>query len=1062
MILETLLSAAIETGVGLLAEVGLDDAVRDLKERLSNSDERRRRAAFERAFAKAREAAGEEAIAPLLEHRPFEEEVIRGLLDPVTGFDVQAAAEVWEDRLRAYAPALRRFFTTLETALLADEIWGPILERYQQQRFQRGVQQALQARHLDLAPWELVHRVSAHISGSGAIAMSGGTAAGAGGVAVAGNVGQIVLQQIIMQSGVRADSPNLRQRYLSRLRNQCCALPLAALGGDVEPRKTITLDQVYVELNTVMNVPESVLEKIRRGELGEWSRVRDKLSEWQHEQFREGDMKTHRPKERSEDMRPLTALDALRLIPQLALLGDPGAGKSTFARMVIARLAEGNPPGSLSADLLPVLVILRDLTPRLVKINLTSLPSSRHDEVLAGVVRDQILADLSGLDSSGFAEGLLDVLNANCCLLVFDGLDEVPQELRGLVRQAVVAAVNRYNPPRVIVTCRQRSYVEDAILSGFDAFTLAPFDASQIENFAHAWYHAQQDLGRVDAVQAEHKAADLKRAALTPDLRELASNPMLLTTMALIHQQEVALPKERVRLYSKAVDLLLHRWQREKVEQDALSAVLRDDRRLRQMMERLAYEAHLSKQGGQPRESADVPRHQAQDILEGYLNDVRQVREFLDYVDQRAGLLMGRGGAPNHPAEYTFPHRTFQEYLAGCYLLTGSDSDRVREFYARAAEGDRWRLVAQLSIEELLFNTRNGERQLLHLAYNLLTDRVDNEQNQRATLWSGQMAALTGLKCIEGDTGSPNGGRTYLDRLRTRLVTLLSGGLDAVERCQAGNVLGHLGDPRFGAAARYLPAEDPLGFVEIPAGTFLMGSDRTRDPAAQYQEMPQHEVFLPRYYIARYPVTVAQFLAFVEASGHRRLDEDSVHGLPNHPVVNVNWSLAIQYCAWLTGWLREWPGTPEPLASLLRQEGWLVSLPSEAEWEKAARGTDGRLYPWGDEPDLNRANYSKTGIKRPSAVGCFPGGASPYGLLDISGNVWEWTRSLWGPYPYPTNEEKRAQRENLMAFGDEPRVLRGGAFWDDYWNVRCVSRDSNSPNLQNINIGFRVVVCPCS
>jgi predicted NACHT family NTPase len=290
---------------------------------------------------------------------------------------------------------------------------------------------------------------------------------------------------------------------------------------------------------------------------------------------------------------------------------------------------------------------------------LDTLPGARRDEALAGAVRDQMTADLAGLDASGFAEELLDALNAKRTLLVFDGLDEVPQDLRGLVRRSVAAVVNIYNPPRVIVTCRQRSYVDEAVLPGFDAFTLVPFDEGQVKTFTHAWYNAQKELGRVDAVQAEHKAVDLARAALSPDLRELAFNPMLLTTMALIHQQEVGLPKERVCLYSKAADLLLHRWQREKVGQDALAAFLRDDRRLRQVMARFAYETHLTKQGGQPGGAADLPRHQAQDILEESLGDANQAREFLSYVDQRVGLLIGRGGAPNRPAAYTFPHRTF-------------------------------------------------------------------------------------------------------------------------------------------------------------------------------------------------------------------------------------------------------------------------------------------------------------------------------------------------------------------------------------------------------------------
>jgi formylglycine-generating enzyme required for sulfatase activity len=122
--------------------------------------------------------------------------------------------------------------------------------------------------------------------------------------------------------------------------------------------------------------------------------------------------------------------------------------------------------------------------------------------------------------------------------------------------------------------------------------------------------------------------------------------------------------------------------------------------------------------------------------------------------------------------------------------------------------------------------------------------------------------------------------------------------------------------------------------------------------------------------------------------------------LPNHPVVGVTWYEALAYCRWLTEQLQIWEGTPKPLAALLRAGvGWTVRLPTEAEWEKAARGMDGRISPWGNMPDSNRANYDNTGIGGTSAVGCFSGGASPYGVLDLSGNVWEWTQSLWGKDP---------------------------------------------------------------
>jgi len=203
--------------------------------------------------------------------------------------------------------------------------------------------------------------------------------------------------------------------------------------------------------------------------------------------------------------------------------------------------------------------------------------------------------------------------------------------------------------------------------------------------------------------------------------------------------------------------------------------------------------------------------------------------------------------------------------------------------------------------------------------------------------------------------------------------------------------------------------------VEIPAGPFLMGSQKDHDPDAYDNELPQHEVQLPRYFIGCYPVTVAQFRAFVEGAGSRPENSRRLGGIANHPVVTVSWYEALEYCDWLTERLRAWPGTPEPLGTLLRNEGWQVGLPSEAEWEKAARGTDGRIYPWAKELDPHQANYEDTGINTCSAVGCFPGGASPYGVEDLSGNVSEWTRGLSGNYPYPTDQPERARHENLKA-----------------------------------------------
>jgi len=238
-------------------------------------------------------------------------------------------------------------------------------------------------------------------------------------------------------------------------------------------------------------------------------------------------------------------------------------------------------------------------------------------------------------------------------------------------------------------------------------------------------------------------------------------------------------------------------------------------------------------------------------------------------------------------------------------------------------------------------------------------------------------------------------------------------------------------------------------FVEVPAGPFTMGADPATDPRAFDNEKwsasaGQGTVDLPAFYIARHEVTVTQFNAYLQAT-KVKVDANATANPPSHPVTFVTWPNAVAYGRWLESTLARTPG---PAGDLVRA-GWHVRLPTEAQWEKAARGTDGRAYPWGDQPRRDRANFESPALTR---AGQFPCPECPYGLLDMSGNVWEWTSSPYQPYPYDPSDD----RANLDA--DALWVMRGGHFGDPARMVRTTTRGAADPGARRAFIGFRVAL----
>jgi len=243
-------------------------------------------------------------------------------------------------------------------------------------------------------------------------------------------------------------------------------------------------------------------------------------------------------------------------------------------------------------------------------------------------------------------------------------------------------------------------------------------------------------------------------------------------------------------------------------------------------------------------------------------------------------------------------------------------------------------------------------------------------------------------------------------------------------------------------------------WIEIPSGTFLMGSGEN-DKDASDNERPQHIVDLPyTYYLARYPVTNGEFVRFVRESGYKS-QAANIDRL-DHPVVNVSWRDVLAYCEWLQQNLQGLRVLKESGGRL--GGGLKVRLPTESEWEKAARGNDGRIYPWGDEFDPNKCNSFGSGIGGTTPVGKYSlQGDSPYGVTDMSGNVWEWCQSKYKPYPYQADDGREAIDE-----GEGDRVVRGGSFFN-YQRYMCgACRGYYHPDLRIDYLGFRVVVSPIS
>ena len=915
----------------------------------------------------------------------------------------------------------------------------------------------------------------------------------------------------------------LLRLYYKSLAAECSRLPLGLVNEEFTVSGTdsqLTLQNIYTSLD-VVSPPRLAPEEGQEKAAQRWYGLR---------------------LERGEGGERTALLDAISQpeFPYLTLLGLPGSGKTTFVNYLTARLAAGERaelPAALQNGL-PVRIVLRDTADHLPVDADEGTPEMLWNALEADIARHV------GWSAATLALPYLqERLTREGGIVFLDGLDEVPEA--GKRRKCLLDAARGWATAlpkcRFLLTARPYAYADlKWQLAGFQPLALAPFNETQAANFVRRWYDAVRfSLGwNVDT--AQDRAQELLDALeVRPYLGDMASRPLLLTLMTTLHSHKSRMPEDRADLYEFSVGLLLSRWQvgrqaKDQAGQRFIEAGIEKvlglgEARLREALEELALETHHKQKEtdtgrAEARQSspADIPLG---DILTTFSRQIPHdlnPRELVKYLETRAGLLIGRG-----EDIYTFPHRSFQEYLAACRLANTEQNfaEKLRDLVYEDLEW--WREVFLLGVGKKRLGGLGDAVDIINRLVHCGPGDIKTMSDQHWHAASLGAEAALDLRLPERAPGNDYY-QTVLRRLRTWLTALLEGGhLAERERLQAGDFLGGLGDPRPGvglmllppAAADEAPRQIPdIDWVHIPAGAFEMGS-ADDDEQAYADEKPHHILELPAFWMARYPLTNAQFRPFVEGGGYEnpaywtpegwawrngaepdfspieshddkdfvqqykdwvlsRSDRARPHwwddlkwGAATRPVVGVSWYESMAYCRWLGEKLAAVSG--EQLASerlsTVQRACWQglaagelqITLPSEAQWEKAARGPQAYRWAWGNQWEAGRANVEETKLGETSPVGIFPGGKNAYGLYDITGNTWEWMRSKWGRtdvnepdygYPYAPGDG----RETLD--GPDLRLLRGGSWNDANRLARCAARLGSLPSYFFNYIGFRLLL----
>jgi formylglycine-generating enzyme required for sulfatase activity len=859
---------------------------------------------------------------------------------------------------------------------------------------------------------------------------------------------------------------------------------------------------------------------------------------------------------RRQAERSMEPWEAIRRYHRLVVLGEPGAGKTTY----LAHLAYLCALGQRLPDHTPIFLRLRDVRD-------------------AGRLEDALAVEFANRRFPNAARYIQRRLEAGSCLVLLDGLDEVTtrdehQRVVKLVQEFADRWAVETSPGAakaddrssrkgkagniVVVSCRTYSYEHDEQLTGFTKSMVMEFDDSAIERFIHNWF----GLGEAGQL-ADELLASLSQSRR---FKELARNPLLLLLIAFHYERERNLPTVRAELYRHCIRTRITLWNTQRGTHRGRFGETDKWRMLRD----LALEIYRN-------QWADLLDHEELlSWLEGRVAGLHPpeglgATQLLDEVSRDSGLLQERA-----IGSYGFSHLTLQEYFAaegvdrlgpgeGAALLAqhlaeprwqevialycglADHADPLLRQMALRAERDPkagWLQAGRCLAEGARDVSGEVRRQAAHGLLTLLRQPAQSEQalsadeSGAAAEWLGDFAQeelpgfTTALLASGADDDALLAARLVAElppgveeALRDRALlaaTQLLTSRDAAKRRAAAGVVGRIGGadqaravealrsrladrdanaraeaarslarlnagddvtaaallrlyneekedaPRWAAlhALLSLGRGADVGMVYVAAGEFLMGS-AADDPDADSRERPQTRLYLPAYFLDRTPVTNAQYRRFMEAGGYANptywQEAIAAGRWKDGQYIDYNDKPRAQPFFWND---KQWNGNDQPVVGVSWCEALAFAtwagkrLPSEAEWEKAAswdaQAGGKRRYPWGDQWQGDRCNSEEAKKEQTTPVGLYsPAGDSPYGAVDMAGNVWEWCQSAYRGYPYDPEDG----REELGGGDNVFRVLRGGSWYDDKQGVRCASRINGHPGGWNTHVGVR---CCCA